>query len=93
MEVAELALDIEQHVDIDCPIDKAFTGMLEQISTKMKYPDGRSMNFKIEARPGGGTLTALSRSPLRAEPLPCAPLRESLRSGKRHDSSPFPVLS
>ena len=53
MEVAELALDIEQHVDIDCPIDKAFTGMLEQISTKMKYPDGRSMNFKLEARPGG----------------------------------------
>ena len=53
MEVAELALDIEQHVDIDCPIDKAFTGMLEQISTKMKYPDGRFMNFKLEARPGG----------------------------------------
>jgi uncharacterized protein YndB with AHSA1/START domain len=53
MNLAQLAVDIEQQLDIDCPIDKVFKGILVQFTEKMKYPDGRSMNFKIEARPGG----------------------------------------
>ncbi|NUM55312.1 MAG: SRPBCC domain-containing protein [Candidatus Hydrogenedentes bacterium] len=53
MEVLELAVDIEQHVDINRPIADVFNGLIRQFTEKMVYPDGRSMNFKLEAKPGG----------------------------------------
>ncbi|MCC6794385.1 MAG: SRPBCC domain-containing protein [Candidatus Hydrogenedentes bacterium] len=53
MSANEWSVDIQQQLDISVPIDKVFEGVLLQFSEKMKYPDGRSMNFKLEARPGG----------------------------------------
>jgi len=53
MSAHEWSVDIQQQLDIASPIDDVFKGVLLQFSDKMKYPDGRSMNFKLEARPGG----------------------------------------
>lgn len=53
MELDALKLDIEQHVDIARPIDAVFEGLLNHVTEGMKYPDGRSMDFKLEAWPGG----------------------------------------
>ena len=53
MELKDMLLDIEQQIDIKAPRDVVFAGVLEEISGKMHYPDGTSMNHKIEAWPGG----------------------------------------
>lgn len=53
MSANEWSVDIQQQLDIAAPIDDVFKGVLLQFSEKMKYPDGRSMNFKLEAKPGG----------------------------------------
>lgn len=46
-------LDLEQHIDIRSTPEKVFEGIIAEISEKMHYPDGRSMNMQIERRPGG----------------------------------------
>ncbi|MBI2421879.1 MAG: SRPBCC domain-containing protein [Candidatus Hydrogenedentes bacterium] len=53
MDIAELKLEVEQHVDVKCAMADVFAGLLHEFGEKMCYPDGRSMNMKIEAQPGG----------------------------------------
>ena len=53
MDLATLTLELEQNVDIARPMAAVFEGLIQQFTEGMKYPDGRSMNFKMETRPGG----------------------------------------
>ena len=62
MDIANVSLDIEQHVDVDRPIADVFAGIITEFAEKMRYPDGRSMNFKLEARPGGRWFRDLGNS-------------------------------
>jgi len=53
MDLSKMTLDLEQHIDILRPRAVVFEGVLEEISGKMRYPDGRSMGHKLERWPGG----------------------------------------
>lgn len=53
MDLAKMTLDTEQHIDIARPKDVVFEGLIEQFTTGMQYPDGTSMNHKMERWPGG----------------------------------------
>ena len=53
MDLSSMTLDIAQHVDIARPMEAVFDGLLLHVTDGMKYPDGRSMDFKLEAWPGG----------------------------------------
>lgn len=46
-------LNAELHVDIKRPADVVFKGVLHEFSDGMNYPDGKSMDMKLEAWPGG----------------------------------------
>ena len=53
MDSGAYGVDIEQQIEIARPMPAVFDGILREFSEGMKYEDGRSMNVKIEARPGG----------------------------------------
>lgn len=53
MDLSKMTLDLEQHIDVMRPREIVFEGVLEEITDKMKYPDGTSMMHKIERWPGG----------------------------------------
>lgn len=53
MDLSKMTLDLTQYVDIQRPKEEVFAGLLELFSDKMRYPDGSSMNQKLEAWPGG----------------------------------------
>ncbi len=53
MEPTKLALDLELSIEINRPAAIVFEGLLAEFSEKMYYPDGRSMNMKLERFPGG----------------------------------------
>lgn len=53
MDLSSMTLDIAQHVDIARPMEAVFDGLLQHVTDGMKYPDGRPMDFKLEAWPGG----------------------------------------
>lgn len=53
MEPTKLALDLELSIEINRPAAIVFEGLLAEFSEKMCYPDGRSMNMKLERFPGG----------------------------------------
>lgn len=53
MDLSTLTLDLEMHVDIAREADAVFAGMLREFSENMRYDDGRSMDMKLEAWPGG----------------------------------------
>ena len=46
-------IDIHQEIEIDAPADITFEAVLEEIGPGSETEDGKSMNMKIEAWPGG----------------------------------------
>jgi len=53
MNLADMTLDIEQHIEVNAPIAEVFDGVVKQISERSITPDGQPMPLKLELRPGG----------------------------------------
>ena len=51
--VDDLTLTINQEIHVQAPLDTTFAALLEQLGPGNETPDGKSMNMKIEAWPGG----------------------------------------
>src|SRR6201996_8961774 len=49
----DLTLTINQEIHIKAPLDTTFAALLEQLGPGNETPDGKSLNMKIEAWPGG----------------------------------------
>ena len=48
-----LTLTINQEIHVQAPLDITFAALLEQLGPGNETPDGKSLNMKIEAWPGG----------------------------------------
>src|ERR1700735_4486100 len=48
-----LTLTINQEIHIQAPLDVTFAALLEQLGPGNQTPDGKPLNMKIEAWPGG----------------------------------------
>src|SRR4030088_1310926 len=48
-----LPLTINQEIRVQAPLDATFAALLEQLGPGNETPDGKSLNMKIEAWPGG----------------------------------------
>jgi uncharacterized protein YndB with AHSA1/START domain len=48
-----LTLTINQEIRVQAPLGVTFTALLEQLGPGNETPDGKSLNMKIEAWPGG----------------------------------------
>ena len=48
-----LTLTINQEIHVKAPLDVTFAALLEQLGPGNETPDGKSLNMKIEAWPGG----------------------------------------
>lgn len=48
-----LTLKIDQEIRVQAPLDVTFAALLEQLGPGNETPDGKSLNMKIEAWPGG----------------------------------------
>jgi|SRR5882724_5049959 len=48
-----LTLTINQEIHVQAPMDVTFAALLEQLGPGNETPDGKSLNLKIEAWPGG----------------------------------------
>jgi hypothetical protein len=48
-----LTLTINQEIQVKAPLDVTFAALLEQLGPGNETPDGKSLNMKIEAWPGG----------------------------------------
>ena len=51
--VEDLTLTINQEIHVKAPLDVTFAALLEQLGPGNETPDGKSLNMKIEAWPGG----------------------------------------
>ena len=51
--VEDLTLTINQEIRVQASLDVTFAALLEQLGPGNETPDGKSMNMKIEAWPGG----------------------------------------
>ena len=51
--VEDLTLTIHQEIHVQAPMDITFAALLEQLGPGNETPDGKSLNMKIEAWPGG----------------------------------------
>lgn len=49
----ELTFTIKQEIHVKAPMDVTFAALLEQLGPGNQMPDGKSLNMKIEAWPGG----------------------------------------
>jgi uncharacterized protein YndB with AHSA1/START domain len=49
----DLTLTIHQEIHVQAPLEVTFAALLEQLGPGNETPDGKSMNMKIEAWPGG----------------------------------------
>jgi hypothetical protein len=49
----ELTFTINQEIHVKAPLDVTFAALLEQLGPGNQMPDGKSLNMKIEAWPGG----------------------------------------
>ena len=49
----DLTLTINQEIHVEAPLDVTFAALLEQLGPGNETPDGKSLNMKIEAWPGG----------------------------------------
>jgi len=49
----DLTLMITREFHVQAPMDVTFAGILEQLGPGNQTPDGKSLNMKIEAWPGG----------------------------------------
>jgi uncharacterized protein YndB with AHSA1/START domain len=48
-----LTLAINQEIHVKAPMDVTFAALLEQLGPGNQTPDGKSLNMKVEAWPGG----------------------------------------
>src|ERR1700678_73811 len=48
-----LALTINQQIQVQAPLDVSFAALLEQLGPGNETPDGKSLNMQIEPWPGG----------------------------------------
>jgi uncharacterized protein YndB with AHSA1/START domain len=48
-----LTFTINQEIHVQAPLDVTFAALLEQLGPGNQTPDGKSLNMKIEAWPGG----------------------------------------
>ncbi|HEY4355836.1 MAG TPA: SRPBCC domain-containing protein [Acidobacteriaceae bacterium] len=48
-----LTITINQEIHVKAPMDVTFAALLEQLGPGNETPDGKSLNMKIEAWPGG----------------------------------------
>jgi hypothetical protein len=48
-----LTMTINQEIHVKAPLDTTFAALLEQLGPGNQTPDGKSLNMKIEAWPGG----------------------------------------
>ena len=53
MKLEDMTLDVEQHIDINAPVEKAFAAALHRLGQGSTRPDGESLQLDLEARPGG----------------------------------------
>ncbi|MEP7365854.1 MAG: SRPBCC domain-containing protein [Acidobacteriota bacterium] len=53
MNIDNLTLDIQQHIEVQAPIDKVFQAMLHRFGEGNTRPDGESLQLLLEAWPGG----------------------------------------
>jgi hypothetical protein len=49
----DMTLTINQEIHVQAPLDVTFAALLEQMGPRNETLDGKSMNMKIEAWPGG----------------------------------------
>ena len=49
----DLTLTINQEIHVQAPLDVTFAALLEQLGPSNQTPDGKPMDMKIEAWPGG----------------------------------------
>ena len=49
----DLTLTINQEIHVQAPLDITFAALLEQLGPGNETPEGKSLNMKIEAWPGG----------------------------------------
>ena len=49
----DMTLTINQEIHVQAPLDVTFAALLEQLGPGNETPDGKSLNMKIEAWPGG----------------------------------------
>ena len=47
------AINIEQSIDIEAPIEVAFDALIAHLGPRGRTPDGTDMSFQFEPRPGG----------------------------------------
>ena len=53
MNLTDMILDIEQHIEVNAPIAEVFDGVVKQFSERSITPDGQPLPLKLELRPGG----------------------------------------
>src|SRR5512146_733646 len=53
MKLEDLMLDVEQHIDVKAPPEKAFAAVLHRFGKGNTRPDGESMQLELEQKPGG----------------------------------------
>jgi hypothetical protein len=53
MNLEDLMLDLEQHVDIKAKPEKAFAAVLYRLGEGNTNPEGQSLQLVLEAKPGG----------------------------------------
>jgi len=53
MNIEDMTLDIEQHVDINATPEKAFAAVLHRLGKGNTRPDGQSLELLLEPKPGG----------------------------------------
>jgi len=53
MNIEEMTLDLQQHVEVDGPIDDVFKSVLHRFGEGNKRPDGESLEMKLEEFAGG----------------------------------------
>lgn len=53
MDMKDLTLDVEQHIDIQAAIGDVFEGLIRRLSDRSTMPDGTAMPLVLERWPGG----------------------------------------
>ncbi len=53
MKLDDMVLNISDEIHVDAPLDVTFEALLEQLGPGTSTPDGKSLDLKVEAWPGG----------------------------------------
>jgi Activator of Hsp90 ATPase homolog 1-like protein len=53
MNLEDMTLDVEQHIDIKADPEKAFAAVLHRLGKGNTRPDGESLQLDLETKPGG----------------------------------------